>query len=68
MIDASGMQMTFLLMNNKYSSTNAMAWEKDVFIRNVKSFNKALNNNYHIDLDDGEDYNEELMQKIKNVM
>mmetsp|Transcript_42759 Transcript_42759/g.65718 ORF Transcript_42759/g.65718 Transcript_42759/m.65718 type:complete len:118 (+) Transcript_42759:610-963(+) len=67
-IDASGMQGTFLLMNSKYSSDNAASWEKDVFIRNVKSFNKALGNDYHTELDEGLEYNQELMDEVAAVL
>lgn len=42
-----------------------------MFIRNLKSFNKALDNDYHTDLDNYDDddkhYNEELIAAIKNV-
>jgi len=41
-VDASGLQTTFLLYNNDYSLINAEAWERDVFIRNIKSFNFAM--------------------------
>jgi Niemann-Pick C1 protein len=41
-VDASGLQTTFLLYNNDYSLINAEAWERDVFIRNIKSFNVAM--------------------------
>lgn len=49
-VKASGLQVTFLLYNNAYSAGAAADWEKDIFIRNVKSFNKALGNEYHTDL------------------
>jgi Niemann-Pick C1 protein len=61
LIDASGLQVTFLLYNNDFSLATAEAWEKDVFIRNVKSFNKAMGQDYHTDLDDGQDYNQDLI-------
>jgi len=41
-VDASGLQTTFLLYNNDYSLINAEAWERDVFIRNIKSFKFAM--------------------------
>ena len=65
LIDASGLQVTFLLNKNDFSSDNAEAWEKDVFIRNIKTFNKAMDNDYHIDLSDGQDYNNDLMNTLK---
>lgn len=45
------MQFTFLLNNNKFSLNTAEEWERQVFIRNVKTFNYALGNNYHTDMD-----------------
>ena len=59
-IDASGMQLTFLLNQNNYSQETAEAWEAQVFIRNWRSFNKALGNDYHTALDgpcEGMEYN-----------
>ena len=59
-IDASGMQLTFLLDNNNYSAETTAEWEAQVFIRNWKSFNYALGNNYHTALDgplEGMEYN-----------
>ncbi len=59
-LDAGGMQFTFLLNHNEYSQVTAEEWERQVYIRNVKSFNKALNNGYHTDMtgpEDGLDYN-----------
>ena len=56
--------MTFLLDHNSYSQAAAEEWEKEVFIRNIKSFNKAFNNDYHTDMDgpmDGVSYNKELI-------
>lgn len=47
LVKASGLQATFLLYNNDYTSGTAEAWERDVFIRNIRSFNKALGNGYH---------------------
>jgi hypothetical protein len=57
LLDAAGLQTTFLLYNNDYSTATAEAWELDVFIRNVKSFNKAMDNNWHTDLADRQEYN-----------
>ena len=36
---ASALQLTFLLNNNKFSLNTAEEWERQVFIRNFKSFN-----------------------------
>lgn len=47
LVKASGLQATFLLYNNEFTSGTAEAWERDVFIRNIRSFNKALGNGYH---------------------
>ena len=62
------MQFTMLLNHNAYSQYTAEEWEKQVFIRNIKSFNKALGNDYHTDLDGPEDglgYNEDLIKELK---
>jgi len=66
-VNAAGLQVTFLLLNNDYSTATAEQWESDVFIRNIKSFNKAMGDDYHTELDDGEDYNQDLIDKIKVV-
>ena len=69
-ITAGGMQFTFLLNHNEYSLVTAEEWERQVFIRNVKSFNYALGNGYHTDMDgpmDGLDYNQELIELVHNV-
>lgn len=61
------MQFTFLLNHNEYSLETAEAWEAQVFIRNVKSFNKALGNDYHTDMtgpEEGLDYNQDLIDQI----
>jgi Niemann-Pick C1 protein len=47
-IDASAMSVSFLLNNNEYSNTAASAWEKNVLIKYVKSYNAAID--YHTDL------------------
>ena len=44
------MQFTFLLSHNEFSLETAEEWERQVFIRNVKSFNQALGNGYHTDM------------------
>lgn len=69
-LDAGGMQFTFLLSHNEYSLVTAEEWERQVFIRNVKSFNQALGNGYHTDMDgpmEGISYNDVLMEQIKGV-
>jgi len=71
LIDASGLQLTFLLNNNQYSLETAEEWERQVYIRNFKSFNYAMGNDYHIDMDGpmvGLEYNEELIANIKGVL
>lgn len=50
LLDASGLQMTYLLNKNAYSLAAAEEWERQVFIRNFKSFNYALGNDYHTDM------------------
>lgn len=49
-VKAAGLEVTFLLYNNDFSSQTTQEWEKKVFIRNIKSFNKAMNTGYHTDL------------------
>ena len=56
---ASALQTTFLLNNNDFQFDSASEWEKNVFIRNLKTFNKVVGN-YNIDLPDGVEYNETL--------
>jgi len=56
-----------MLNKNDYSADTAMAWEKEVFIRNIKSFNKAIGKNYHTLLDKTEDYNNDLIDEINAV-
>ena len=51
LIDAPAMQVTFLLQKNDYSIATAEEWERQVFIRNFKSFNKAMNNGYNDAMD-----------------
>ena len=70
-IDAGGMQFTFLLNHNAYSQYTAEEWERQVFIRNVKSFNKAMDNGYHTDMTGPEEnlnYNWELIMELKDFM
>lgn len=67
-VDAAGLQVTFLLYNNEYSTATAMQWEQDVFIRSIKSFNKAMNQDYHTELPDGLDYDQDLIDRVKEVI
>lgn len=60
-VKAAGLQITFLLYNNDFTSETAKEWEKNVFIKNIKSFNQAMNTNYHTDLAEGLDYNNTLI-------
>ena len=42
-----------------------------MFIRNFKSFNYAMNNNYHTEMEgptEGMDYNYELVQNLQNEL
>ena len=41
-----------------------------VFERNIKSFNKAMNNDYHMEIedDDGYEYNTELIKNLQSVV
>lgn len=66
-VDASAFSLTFLLNKNDYSIEAAEEWERQVFIRNFKSFNYALGNDYHIDMtgpEEGLDYNMTLVNEI----
>ena len=65
------MQFTFLLSHNEFSLETAEEWERQVFIRNVKSFNQALGNGYHTDMSgpmEGISYNEYLIGNVTAVM
>lgn len=53
-----------MLYKNDYSNDNAKQWEKEVFERNIKTFNKAIGQGYHDDLDDGYTYNEALLKNL----
>jgi hypothetical protein len=59
--------VTFLLYSNDYSSDTAAAWEKDVFIRNIRSFNKALGNGYHDDMQTGVTLNQDLIDRVQYI-
>jgi hypothetical protein len=67
LVKASGLQATFLLYNNDYTSGTAEAWERDVFIRNIRSFNKALENGYHDDAQEGVPLNQTLINSLKEM-
>lgn len=45
-----------------------MQWEKQIFERNIKTFNKVMGQGYHDDLDDGMDYNQDLMDALNGVL
>ena len=67
LLDASGLQMTYLLNKNDYSLAAAEEWERQVFIRNFKSFNYALGNDYHTDMSgpmEGISYNQQLIDRV----
>ena len=64
-INASGFQITFLLNNNDYQLDTAMEWEKNVFIRNIKSFNTL--SGYDTKLDDDMQYNQTLIDQLTAV-
>lgn len=61
------MQIALLLTNNIYSKNVAEEWERQVYIRNIKSFNYALGNDYHTTMDgpmEGIPYNQDLIDRI----
>jgi hypothetical protein len=60
-VKAAGLEVTFLLYNNDFTSETAKEWEKKVLIKNIKSFNKAMNTSYHTDLQDNLEYNQTLI-------
>ena len=65
------MQLTFLLDNNNYAMETTEEWERQVFIRNWKSFNYALGNNYHVDMSgpmEGIEYNMDIVANIQKVL
>ena len=64
--DASAYMVTFLLNNNDYSNPVAEQWEKDVFERNIKTFNTFAK--YHTELPPGVDgINQTLYDNLKSV-
>jgi Niemann-Pick C1 protein len=63
--------MTYLLNKNAFSLASAEEWERQVFIRNIKSFNYALGNDYHTDMTgpmEGLDYNMTLVNQIREFV
>ena len=54
-----------MLNNNQYQFESADEWEKQIFIGNIKTFNKVFD--YNADLLDGMEYNTTLMNTLKNV-
>jgi hypothetical protein len=68
-IDASALMLTFLLNRSTYSEYLSADWEKEVFFRNVKSFNYAMGTNYNVNFDgplSGLSYNFDLVYAIQN--
>jgi Niemann-Pick C1 protein len=64
--DASAYMVTFLLNNNDYSNPIAEQWEKEVFIKNVKTFNQFAD--YQTELPKGlDDYNTTLYKQLESV-
>jgi hypothetical protein len=51
-----------LLNNNNYQFDTASEWEKQVFIANIKTFNKIFD--YATDLPEGAKYNETLYNTL----
>jgi hypothetical protein len=55
-VQASALQATFLLNNNDYQFDSANEWEKQVYIANIKTFNKLFDYNPELQ-DDTMQYN-----------
>ena len=64
-VQASALQATFLLNNNNYQFESADEWEKQVFIGNIKTFNKLFD--YSTELMEGMSYNMTLYNKLIEV-
>lgn len=62
---ASALQATFLLDNNAYQFESASEWEKQVYIANIKTFNKLFG--YNSELPEGTSYNETLYATLEQV-
>ena len=61
--------MNFFLNNNQYSADVVKAWKRDVFIRNMVSFNYAMgvpDSDFSGYLE-GLSYNEELIRVVQNA-
>jgi hypothetical protein len=58
-LKASALQTAVLLNNNDFQFDSASAWELNVLIRNLKTFNKVIGT-YNIDLPAGLTYNQDL--------
>jgi hypothetical protein len=65
-IIASALQTTFLLNNNDFQFDSASEWEKNVLIRNLKTFNKVVGT-YNTDLPEGVEYNKTLEDILTGV-
>jgi hypothetical protein len=65
-LEASALQTTFLLNNNAYQSDSASAWELNVFIRNLKTFNLVLGT-YNTDMPEGVEKNQELFDVLNET-
>jgi Niemann-Pick C1 protein len=65
------LQITYLLNKNAFSLASAEEWERQVFIKNIKSFNYAIGNGYHTDMtgpEEGLSYNMTLVTQIKTYL
>lgn len=64
-VEASALQATFLLNNNEYQFESANEWEKQVFISNIKTFNKVFG--YNSELLEGTQYNQTLLETLSTI-
>jgi len=65
---ASGFLVNFLLNNNAYSYETASTWERDAFIRNIKTFNSRTNYLVEdLELYPGMTYNQDLIKKLEET-
>ena len=65
-LKASALQTAVLLNNNDFQFDSASAWELNVLIRNLKTFNKVIGS-YNIDLPDGLTYNQDLFKVLNDT-
>ncbi len=65
-VDATGLQATFLLNKNSYSFETAQQWEEQVFIANIKTFNTL--SGYNTDIKDDQSYNQTLLNQLNAVI